>query len=299
MSGDDDADKAVWQGNTAKLERTGLGGIEYSLSCPQGGDGTEGDIVSQNAALTAKIIDWILQGGDPNVPKLFKLTAAVTSAAAIVTAVRGALARHPEAKAGVTLANTFPALGFRPSATARWEEGVIVGLSGEGITPISNMTLAQVSGLGVTVSGNGGPMDYKAAADFLALGAKTVQFCTVAMKYGYGIVDDLHAGLSHLMQARGISSVGDLIGIALPGPVTDFMDLPATKRISACDTALCVSCGNCSRCSYFAIELDAALHPVTDPARCVGCSICAKKCISGALRMRDRTPAEAAALKED
>ena len=50
-------------------------GIEYSLSCPQGGDGTEGDIVSQNAELTAKIIDWVLQVGDPEVPKLFKLTA--------------------------------------------------------------------------------------------------------------------------------------------------------------------------------------------------------------------------------
>jgi len=37
----------------------GAMGVEYSLSCPQGGDGTEGDIVSQNAALTAKIIDWI------------------------------------------------------------------------------------------------------------------------------------------------------------------------------------------------------------------------------------------------
>jgi hypothetical protein len=43
-------------------------GIEYSLSCPQGGDGTEGDIVSQNAALTAKIIDWIMEVGSPMSP---------------------------------------------------------------------------------------------------------------------------------------------------------------------------------------------------------------------------------------
>jgi dihydropyrimidine dehydrogenase (NAD+) subunit PreA len=299
VTGDDGADAAVWRSNTTKLEQVGVGGIEYSLSCPQGGDGTEGDIVSQNAALTAKIIEWILKTGDPAVPKLFKLTAAVTSVWTIVDAVREVLARYPAAKAGVTLANTFPALGFRPSATSRWEQGVIVGLSGQGVTPISNMTLAKVASLGVPVSGNGGPMDYKAAADFLALGAKTVQFCTVAMKYGYGIVDELHAGLSHLMQARGILSVDDLIGIALPEPVTDFMDLSPTKKISACDTSLCVSCGNCTRCSYFAIELDASLHPVTDPERCVGCSICAKKCISGALRMRDRTATELAALKED
>ena len=56
-----------------KLEFAGVMGIEYSLSCPQGGDGTEGDIVSQNAALTAKIVDWVMQVGDPDIPKLFKL----------------------------------------------------------------------------------------------------------------------------------------------------------------------------------------------------------------------------------
>jgi dihydropyrimidine dehydrogenase (NAD+) subunit PreT len=299
VSGDDAGDAAVWQSNTRKLEGAGVMGIEYSLSCPQGGDGTEGDIVSQNAALTAKIVEWIISKGDPEVPKLFKLTAAVTAVGGIVTAVKEVLDRYPKVKAGVTLANTFPALGFRSAAKASWEEGVVVGLSGEGIVPISNLTLASVSGLGVTVSGNGGPMDYKAAADFLALGAKTVQFCTVAMKYGYGIIDELHSGISHLMRARGISSMDQLIGAALPGPVTDFMELSPKKRISACDGALCVSCGNCTRCSYFALALDADGHPVSDSSKCVGCSICTKNCMSGALYMRDRTAEELAALKED
>jgi dihydropyrimidine dehydrogenase (NAD+) subunit PreT len=300
VSGDDAEDALVWQGNTARIEAAGAMGIEYSLSCPQGGDGTEGDIVSQNAALTTRIIDWILQTGDPSVPKLFKLTAAVTSVEAIVIAIRELLeGQHPEAKVGVTLANTFPTLAFRRGAKGAWEEGIIAGMSGEGVTPISNLTLAKVSHLGVAVSGNGGPMDYKAAADFLALGAETVQFCTVAMKYGYGIVDELHSGLSHLMASRGIGSVPDLIGIARPTPITDFMDLPAVKGISSCDAALCVRCGNCTRCSYLAIDLDDDRHPVIDPARCIGCSICTQKCISGALRMRDRTATELAQLVED
>ena len=298
VSGDDASDERAWQANTRKLEDAGVMGIEYSLSCPQGGDGTEGDIVSQSPAATAKIIDWILKTGDPAVPKLFKLTAAVTSVAVIVQAVREVLARYPGAQGGVTLANTFPTLAFRPGNGRGWDEGIVTGMSGEGVTPISNLTLASVSGLGVTVSGNGGPMQYKAAADFLALGAKTVQFCTIAMKYGYGIIDDLEIGLSHLMAARGLSSVEALTGCALPHPVTDFMALPAEKRISAVDTRLCVSCGNCTRCSYLAIELDGDGYPFMDPERCVGCSICTKKCISGALHMRSRTPEEAAALCE-
>ena len=299
VSGDDAADAAAWQSNTRKLEAAGAMGIEYSLSCPQGGDGTEGDIVSQSPASTAKIIEWILQTADPTVPKLFKLTAAVTSVAVIVRAVKEVLDRYPQAKAGVTLANTFPTLNFRKGSKPEWEEGVVVGMSGAGVTPISNLTLASVAGLGVSVSGNGGPMDYKAAAHFLALGAETVQFCTIAMKHGYGIIDELVSGLSYLMKARGIPSVKDLIGIALPNAVTDFMDLSAVKKISEVDRDLCVSCGNCARCSYGAIALDKAGLPATDPAVCVGCSICALSCMAGALQMRPRTPEELAVLRED
>ncbi|MEK7766519.1 MAG: dihydropyrimidine dehydrogenase, partial [bacterium] len=79
VSGQDESDMKGWQSNTRKLESCGVMGIEYSLSCPQGGDGTRGDIVSQDAELTAKIIDWVMQVGDPDIPKLFKLTGAVTA----------------------------------------------------------------------------------------------------------------------------------------------------------------------------------------------------------------------------
>ena len=61
VTGHDEADKRVWQSNTRKLQNAGAMGVEYSLSCPQGGDGTHGDVVSQNAGLTAKIIDWVME----------------------------------------------------------------------------------------------------------------------------------------------------------------------------------------------------------------------------------------------
>ncbi len=298
VTGDDEHDSASWQSNTRKLESAGAMGVEYSLSCPQGGDGTKGDIVSQDAELTAKIIGWVMEISDPEIPKLFKLTAAVTSIYPIMKAIEDVFSRHPEKKAGVTLANTFPTLAFRKGTKPSWEEGIVVGMSGEGVLPISNLTLANVSRIGITVSGNGGPMDYKAAANFLALGAKTVQFCTIVMKYGYAIVDELHSGLSHLMQERGIGSVPELIGYALPDPITGFMDLTPRKRISALHPELCQHCGNCTRCPYLAIELDARKLPVTDPRRCIGCSICVQKCFSGALYMRTRSKRELALLHE-
>jgi dihydropyrimidine dehydrogenase (NAD+) subunit PreA len=298
VTGHDESDAASWQSNTKKLEAAGAMGIEYSLSCPQGGDGTEGAIVSQNAALTARIIDWIMQVGDPDIPKLFKLSAAVTSIVPILRAIRKVLDRYPNKKAGITLANSFPTLAFRPIEGHPWDEGVIVGMSGEGVTPISYLTLAQAAPEGIEISGNGGPMNYKAAMDFLALGVKTVQFCTIVMKQGYGIIHDLESGTSFLMQQRGIRSMRDLIGIAQPHPITDFMALTPVKKISDASSLLCVSCGNCARCPYLAITLDEKGLPHTDPVRCIGCSICAKKCFTGAISMRVRSAEELSVLKE-
>ena len=300
VTGDDESDARGWQSNTKKLEAAGAMGIEYSLSCPQGGDGTEGDIVSQNAELTAKIIDWIMDVGAPDVPKIFKLTAAVTSIVPILRAIKQVLEKYPDKKAGITLANSFPTLAFRPTANGHpWDEGVIVGMSGEGVTPISYLTLARAVPEGIEISGNGGPMNYKAAMDFLALGVKTVQFCTIAMKHGVGIIRELESGTSFLMQERGIKSMSELIGIAQPQPITDFMDLTPVKKISSIDHELCTMCGNCARCPYLAINPDDQGSLQTDPSLCIGCSICAQKCFIGAITMRERTSEELAVLQEN
>ena len=298
VTGNDEADKKVWQSNTIKLEKAGAMGIEYSLSCPQGGDGTKGDIVSQDAELSAKIIDWVMEISNPNVPKLFKLTGAVTSIYIIVDAIKKVYEKYPDKKAGITLANSFPSLAFGEYKKNKWEEGIIAGMSGAGVAPISNLTLAKVARLGVPISGNGGPMDYKAAANFLALGAKTVQFCTIAMKYGYGIIDELNWGLSYLMKERGFSSVKKLIGAALPNPITDFMDLTAIKKIPELNEDLCLHCGNCERCGYLAIKLNKDKLPEIDASKCIGCSLCSKKCFTGALSMRKRTKKELAVTPE-
>jgi NADPH-dependent glutamate synthase beta subunit-like oxidoreductase/dihydroorotate dehydrogenase len=297
VTGADAADKNVWQNNTRRLEDAGAMGVEYSLSCPQGGDGSNGDMVSQDAELTAKVIDWVMEVSDPEVPKLFKLSGAVTSIKAIMLRVLDVMHRYPGKKAGVTLANSFPSLAFRKSPGRQWDEGIIVGMSGEGVLPISNLTLARAAGLGITISGNGGPMDYRAAANFLALGASTVQFCTIVMKHGLGIVDELHSGLSYLLADRGLSSIAELIGSALPAAITPFDDLPASGTVPELVGSLCTHCGNCTRCPYLAITMDSKQYPVIDPAHCVGCSLCVQKCFSGALQMRSRTPAEMAMVQ--
>jgi dihydropyrimidine dehydrogenase (NAD+) subunit PreA len=308
VTGDDEADAAVWQANTRLLQDAGAAGIEYSLSCPQGGDGTLGDIVSQDPELTARVVGWVMAASDPAVPKLFKLTAAVTAIVPVVAAVRQVLDRFPGHPAGITLANTFPSLAFRRRDGGRWDEaswdeaswdeGVVVGMSGAGVLPITALAIAKAAPVGVPISANGGVMDAHDAAHLLALGATTVQLCTAVLRYGVDVVGDLHSGLSHLLEARGLGSVAELVGRALPDAITPFEELSADKGISTADTELCIHCGNCTRCPYLAISLDAHKVPVTDPARCIGCSLCALRCPSGALAMRARTADEAAALVE-
>lgn len=294
VTGKEEQDRAGWQANTKRLENAGAVGIEYSLSCPQGGDGTEGDIVSQNAALTAKIINYVMEISDPNIPKMFKLTGAVTSIIPIIRAIQEVFARYPNKKAGITLANSFPSLAFRPrmSGQGAWDEAIVVGSSGSGVLPVSYLSLANAGSTGIEISGNGGPMSYLDAANFLALGVKNVQFCSIALKYGVKIIKDLESGLSNLLSERGLKSVNELIGIAQPRPVTDFMDLTPAKQIPTCNKELCMSCGNCTNCGYIAVSMDEEKKPVFDSNKCVGCTFCTKMCFSGALSMRDRKSGE-------
>jgi heterodisulfide reductase subunit A-like polyferredoxin len=93
--------------------------------------------------------------------------------------------------------------------------------------------------------------------------------------------------------------VKELIGISRPHPVVDFMALSPVKKISSYNYDLCVSCGNCARCPYLAISLDEQFRPHTDASKCIGCSICAQKCYTGAISMRTRTPEELAILVEN
>ena len=226
-------------------------GVEYSLSCPQGGDGTEGDIVSQNAELTAKVIDWVLEVSDPDIPKLFKLTGAVTSIVPILEAIKEVFTKYSNKKAGITLANSFPTVAFKKDKKQEWEDGIMVGMSGDAVKYISNLTLSKAAPIGLTISGNGGTMNYKDAADFIALGCKTVQFCTAVMKDGVKVIQDLEQGLAYLMIERGLKTISDLIGVALPNPILDFMDISPVKRISDVDPDLCEHCGNCTRCPIY------------------------------------------------
>jgi dihydropyrimidine dehydrogenase (NAD+) subunit PreA len=306
MSGDLAHDRASWAANTNALEDAGAHLIEYSLSCPQGAEGDESSqIVSQSPELSARVVEWVLDAATkPDVPKIFKLTGAVASVKPVLAAIDEVFSRYSHCRAGVTLANSFPTLTFdvpvAPHSNAQWPRGVVVGMAGAGVLPISYLSLAEATDAfpHMSISANGGIVDAHSAANVIALGCQSVQLCTLPSVDGIDVVRSLSAGLKQLLIDRGIASVSDLVGLAHKrigqdehaSTVEGFMDLPAKHQHSTlAHPDLCVQCGNCTRCPYNAISLDfddASALPQIDTQACVGCALCVLKCPTQALDLQ-------------
>jgi NADPH-dependent glutamate synthase beta subunit-like oxidoreductase/dihydroorotate dehydrogenase/ferredoxin len=300
LTGDKVADRESWVKHTKVLEAAGAQLIEYSLSCPQGGEGAEDNaIASQSASVSQEIVEWVLSSTNPNVPKLFKLTAAVTSPVHIVSAVKEVFARYPNAKAGITFANSFPCLDSRekrsPLAPGEyWRESRVVGMAGKGVLPITRFAIAAVRHLNVTISANGGIYNAQDACDMLSYGCQGgVQLCSAPTALGLDFVHHLKHGLSHLMAKHGFSSLRQLIGSA--PPTTGFMEMTAVKAISRVDESKCIQCNVCSTtCPYGAISMDIedGGYPKIDPSKCVSCGMCTLVCPASALTMGPRSEIE-------
>jgi Fe-S-cluster-containing hydrogenase component 2 len=99
------------------------------------------------------------------------------------------------------------------------------------------------------------------------------------------------------MAGLGFRSVADLVGSALPDPITGFDSLSGVRKLPDVAAVLCQRCGNCARCPYQAIALGETGVPEFDASRCVGCSLCALECFAGAIFMRARTRPETATLR--
>ena len=66
---------------------------------------------------------------------------------------------------------------------------------------------AVVSKSGLPISGMGGISTWRDAAEFLLLGARSLQVCTAVMHYGFRVIEDLCDGLSNWMDAKGFSTI--------------------------------------------------------------------------------------------
>ncbi|ENK9262907.1 NAD-dependent dihydropyrimidine dehydrogenase subunit PreA, partial [Escherichia coli] len=94
----------------------------------------------------------------------------------------------------------------------------ISGYSGKAVKPIALRFIQQMRThpelRDFPISGIGGIETWEDAAEFLLLGAATLQVTTGIMQYGYRIVEDMASGLSHYLADQGFDSLQEMVGLA-------------------------------------------------------------------------------------
>jgi dihydropyrimidine dehydrogenase (NAD+) subunit PreA len=189
----------------------------------------------------------------------------------------------------------------RPMVDGKGTHG---GYCGTAVKPIA---LAMVAAIArdpetapLAISAIGGVTTWRDAAEFIALGAGTVQVCTAAMLYGFRIVDDMIDGLSQFLRERQYRAIADLRGRAVPNTV-DWNGLNMNYDLKAViHQDLCIACGRChiacEDTAHQAIRIGARDNGTgpgggrtftVENAECVGCNLCLHVCpVEGCIEMK-------------
>lgn len=286
--------REAWHEIVKRSEDAGADGLELNFGCPHGmSERGMGAAVGQVPEYTKLITGWVKEVA--RTPVLVKLTPNVTD-----VSYMGVAAREGGAD-GISLINTINSImgidldtfAPRPIVDGRSSHG---GYCGPAVKPIAlNMVsaVAKHPKIGLPIAGIGGVANWQDAAEFLLLGAGSVQVCTAIMHYGFRIVEDMIDGLSNWMDARGFQSVADFRGKSLTH-VVDWGDLNLNfKVVAAIDDAKCIGCHLC----YIACEdgahqsirlVGGAKVPEILEDRCVGCNLCMLVCpVQGCITMKE------------
>jgi dihydropyrimidine dehydrogenase (NAD+) subunit PreA len=280
-----------WVELAQRAERAGICAIELNFSCPHGGmpPHAVGAAIGQDPVIAARITRWVKAA--VKVPVIAKLTAAVTDIREIGAAMKEA------GIDGFCTINSFPVLigvdldSFSPlpSVSGKGNHG---GYSGRGLKPIALRATSEIAPLGLPVSACGGLATWEDAAEFVLLGATTLQVCSAVMNEGYDLVSDLSDGLSAYLEDKGADRLDDLRGRALPNLAPHALLDTSVRRVSSIDLSLCTKCGRCvTSCrdaGYQAITEGPDRTPVLDETKCDGCGLCVQVCpVWDCMRMKE------------
>jgi dihydropyrimidine dehydrogenase (NAD+) subunit PreA len=276
----------VWTKYVPMIEDTGADALELNFGCPHGmSERGMGAAVGQVPEYIQQATEWCKSAA--RIPVVIKLTPNVTS---ILGPAKAAKAGGADAVSLINTLNSimrvdYDTLTMYPATDGMGSHG---GYCGPAVKPIALHMVAEIARnpatRGLPISGIGGVTDWRDAVDFLALGASNVQVCTAAMVYGFKIIDDLTSGLSRFLRDKGMKSVKDLVGRAVPS-VTDWQYLNLNYVVKArIDQDLCIQCGRCHIVCEDASH-QAITHTVNGQRRfevideeCVGCNLCVSVC---------------------
>ncbi len=235
-----------WREAIRRSEDTGCDGLELNFGCPHGMcERGMGSAVGQEPKVMAELIRWVMEVA--TVPVIVKLTPNVSSilepglAACEAGAHAVSLINTVQSIIGVDLDRWVPL----PRVGNASSHG---GYCGPAVKPIALRMvgeLARCPEFTLPISGIGGISTWRDAAEFLALGAGSVQVCTAVMHHGYRIIEDLVEGLDDYLTQKKMTSVSDLIGRAVTA-FKDWGELDLNYHVVArIDETACIGCGVC------------------------------------------------------
>jgi dihydropyrimidine dehydrogenase (NAD+) subunit PreA len=310
----------AWAEIVRRIEDTGADGIELNYGCPHGmSERGMGSAVGQDPQYCEQITRWVMSVA--HIPIIVKLTPNITN---IVTPAKAAVAAGASALSLINTINSIvgvdlETLEITPNIGGKGGHG---GYAGPAVKPIAlNMLSALgvdeiVSKSGLPISGMGGISTWRDAAEFLLLGASSLQVCTAVMHYGFRIIEDLCDGLSNWMDSQGFASISDVTGKSLPR-ISEFkhFDL-AFRAVARINTESCIKCNlcyvACNDTAHQCIDLVTADGTVVQPLSydvrsngkqqavekrpqprvreedCVGCRLCYNVCpVEDCIRMEE------------
>jgi dihydropyrimidine dehydrogenase (NAD+) subunit PreA len=292
--------KEEWHEMVRRCEDTGCDALELNFGCPHGMcERGMGSAVGQEPKVMAELIGWVMEV--VTVPVIVKLTPNVGDildpglAACRAGAHAVSLINTVQSIIGVDLDRFVPL----PRVGDASSHG---GYCGPAVKPIALHMVAELARdprFTLPISGIGGISTWRDAAEFIALGAGTVQLCTAVMHHGFRIIDDLVEGLDDYVAAKGMASVNELVGRAVPA-FRHWGELDLNYRVVArIDDEKCIGCQVC----YVACRDGAhqAIHlseepedapsrvPRVDETDCVGCNLCSLVCpVEGCITMVEK-----------
>jgi dihydropyrimidine dehydrogenase (NAD+) subunit PreA len=285
-----------WHEFVRRSADCGADGIELNFGCPHGMcERGMGSAVGQNPEVAETIVGWVMEAA--TIPVIVKLTPNITN---VVYAARAAKRAGADAISLINTINSITTVNLdtlvpEPFVAGRSSHG---GYCGPAVKPIAlNMVHACAADpqVGLPISGIGGIGAWRDAAEFVALGSTSLQVCTAIMHYGFRIVEDMKDGLSAYLDSKGMRSLADLRGRAVP-QVGDWQQLDLHyKRVARIDYEKCIGCNLCHiacedgahQCIDLVDSAPYGLGPGRVPGKpvpkvreddCVGCNLCSIVC---------------------
>ncbi|HVG60174.1 MAG TPA: NAD-dependent dihydropyrimidine dehydrogenase subunit PreA [Hyalangium sp.] len=246
--------KEEWREIIRKVEDVGADLLELNFGCPHGMcERGMGSAVGQEPKVLEEIARWAMEFA--KTPVIVKLTPNIGDilepGEAAVRAGVPALSLINTVKSimGVDLDRMVPLPRVANASTNG-------GYCGPAVKPIALHLMSQLARHPqcgkLAISGIGGISNWRDAAEFISLGATSVQVCTAVMHHGYRIVEDMIEGLSNFLDEKGMKSVEELRGRAVPG-YQEWGDLDLAYKLVA----------------------------KINPDKCIGCQLCYVACMDG------------------